>query len=443
MLHSMLMSRFLMLNAVVGLLALLLVDTTQAQGLLGEDTTRRLAPGVLTSVPPNIDVAEGVVYPRRIPGLNIPDYTPSTFPASETLKGQLGARIRYHDVWQLDFAFKSLRHMTVELPVADGRTQQAVVWYMVYRVRNLNKQLSWVDDEERGGKVPNLETPIDQLDSTSLPGRFFPSFLLEGWVEEADQYSMQAYRDTVLPQAVEQIAVEERLNGKLLDNVEIAKRMMEPATQSSEGVWGVATWLDVDPRINFVTVSVQGLSSAFRSDLDGDEDGETHQVKTLQINFWRPGDADLQGDVFRPGILIDGRLPRQLSLAKKYRLPGPDLTVYRTDPQTLVTSRIGRVSADYDLDTLESSAITELTNQQVPASLADFLKKYGFENAENYSVQTSVEPSAEANMGSWTLTDPDGVKFSVQVEPIVWRAKDGKMEFVGGLDYFWDYRYIH
>ena len=136
-------------------------------------------------------------------------------------------------------------------------------------------------------------------------------------------------------------------------------------------------------------------------------------------------------------------MPRQLSLAKKYRLPGPDLTVYRTDPQTLVTSRIGRVSADYDLDTLESSAITELTNQQVPASLADFLKKYGFENAENYSVQTSVEPSAEANMGSWTLTDPDGVKFSVQVEPIVWRAKDGKMEFVGGLDYFWDYRYIH
>ncbi len=356
----------------------------------------------------------------------------------------MGGRIRYRDVWQLEFAFKNLRHAEVELPLADGQTQVAEVWYMVYRVRNLNKHLSFVNDDTKGGVVPNLETPVDQLDEATLPGRFFGSFLLEGWVENVDgQYVKKAYRDSVLPMAVEQIAAKEKMGGQLLERVEMAKQFLQPATTASDGTWGVATWLDVDPRINFATVSVQGLSNAFRSDLDGNDDGEEHQVKTLQINFWRPGDADLEGDLFRPGILIAGKLPRQISLLKKYGLPGPDLGIYWTDPNTLVTSKVGRVAADYDLETLKSSAIEELSAQQLPAKISDFLAKYGFANAQDLAVETKLAASTQSNMGEWTLTDADGGKFVVKVEPVIWRVEDEKIEFVGGLDYFWDYRYIH
>lgn len=418
----------------------------QAQDLLSQAQERSLAPGVLTVAPSNIDVDEGVVYPRPIPGLDIPQYTPTTVPVSKTLAGQLGARIRYRDVWQLDFAFKNLRHMEVQLPVADGQVQVAEVWYLIYRVRNRNEHLSFQQDDQRGGMVPNLQTPIDQLDGISLPGRFFPSFLLEGWVQESSgSYVKKAYRDSVLPNAIDQIARRERLVGKLMDNVEISKQILQPSTDGDDrAAWGVATWLDIDPRVNFVTVSVQGLSNAFRTDQDGQDDGQLHRVKTLQANFWRPGDAELQGDVFRPGILIDGNLQRQLSLVQKYDLPGPELGVYRTDPDTLVTAKVGQIPANYDLDTLDSEPITDLSNQQMPPSLVEFLQQYGFQNAENLGVATDLEASQEANMGQWTLTDPnDGSKFVVKIEPIIWRIRDGKIEFVGGLDYFWDYRYIH
>jgi hypothetical protein len=63
-------------------------------------------------------------------------------------------------------------------------------------------------------------------------------------------------------------------------------------------VWGVATWTDIDPRIDFFSVFVGGLTNAYRwEDVPGayragDPPGKGREFvrKMLQLNFWRPGD---------------------------------------------------------------------------------------------------------------------------------------------------------
>ena len=64
------------------------------------------------------------------------------------------------------------------------------------------------------------------------------------------------------------------------------------------GVWGVATWEDIDPNIDFFSIYVGGLTNAYqwtdpRGRLQaGRPPGTGRQFahKTLQLNFWRPGD---------------------------------------------------------------------------------------------------------------------------------------------------------
>jgi hypothetical protein len=72
--------------------------------------------------------------------------------------------------------------------------------------------------------------------------------------------------------------------------------------RADRGVWGVATWTDVDPRIDFFSVYVGGLTNAYRwEDMagaykPGDPPGKGRRFarKTLQLNFWRPGDEVAQ-----------------------------------------------------------------------------------------------------------------------------------------------------
>jgi hypothetical protein len=64
------------------------------------------------------------------------------------------------------------------------------------------------------------------------------------------------------------------------------------------GVWGVATWTDIDPRMDFFSIYVGGLTNAYRWEdppgayQPGDPLGRGRRFaqKTLQLNFWRPGD---------------------------------------------------------------------------------------------------------------------------------------------------------
>ena len=397
--------------------------------------SRALADGVLTVVSPAIDVNEGLVYPRPFPGLNAAQYTPKLFSSKETLLGQTQGVMRYRDVWQYEFAFKELRYLDVKLPLPDGNVQTAGLWYMIYRVKNTDTHLSFPTDPNSGEVEPNTAAPLADLDPNTLPGRIFPSFLLEGWVEDLNgDYLLRAYRDRVIPAAIGQIAAAEKMDGLLLDNVQLAKQNLADP-ENADGLWAVATWLDVDPRINFASVAVQGLSNAFRSDQAGEE--RNHRVKTLQINFWRPGDSNFDNAKFRLGIAYDDEdLVRQRLLMDKYRLPGPELVIERRLAATGAPVPLGYVSANYDLQTMASPVVKALDDQSIPAEIETFLGRYGFDTS-------SMNVTVTAAGDRWTISGPAGDTFTISVQPLTWQVNEEKIDFVGPLDYFWDFRYIY
>ncbi len=51
--------------------------------------------------------------------------------------------------------------------------------------------------------------------------------------------------------------------------------------------------MDIDPTTNFFTVQVKGLTNAYRVKEDT-KGNKIYQRKTLQIQFWRPGDSIAQ-----------------------------------------------------------------------------------------------------------------------------------------------------
>ena len=61
----------------------------------------------------------------------------------------------------------------------------------------------------------------------------------------------------------------------------------------------MAIWEDIDPEIDYLSVHVGGLTNAYRwkdapqGFQEGDPPGKGRKFfrKTLQLNFWRPGDA--------------------------------------------------------------------------------------------------------------------------------------------------------
>jgi hypothetical protein len=89
---------------------------------------------------------------------------------------------------------------------------------------------------------------------------------------------------------------------ELLNTVEMAERTI-PVTKgrADQGVWGVATWTDIDPRIDFFSVYVGGLTNAYQWEdvagayKTGDPPGKGRRFarKMLRLNFWRPGDESL------------------------------------------------------------------------------------------------------------------------------------------------------
>ena len=77
----------------------------------------------------------------------------------------------------------------------------------------------------------------------------------------------------------------------MLDHVEIARNEIKLSTREDENsVWGVATWTDVDPALNFFAIDVRGLTNAYQINVDSGGEKRFYR-KTLRIYFWRPGDS--------------------------------------------------------------------------------------------------------------------------------------------------------
>lgn len=275
-----------------GLIALLAMT---AHPLLAQDSAelRSFAPGVLTTISPALAPEDTVsthdlVEVRSDPALR---WEPEYVTPSRTLYGMSeGVKFR-RDVWGLEFSFKPLRMVHVDVPQPSGRMQRKLIWYLVYNVRNTGEILTPVEGDD--GVV------------TAEPGRggpvrFVPHFVLESHDRTPTGERVEkAYLDRVIPAAMEVIRRREARGQQLLNSAEIAELEIPVSDDRTDrSVWGVAMWTDVDPRIDFFSIYVGGLSNAYRwidepgAYRPGDPPGKGRRFarKTLQLNFWRPGD---------------------------------------------------------------------------------------------------------------------------------------------------------
>jgi len=264
--------------------------------------TRKLASGVLTIVPPDQNAQDTALGPFDLefvaqhPELtwaapDFPENKPNFASPAETLSVQSRGVTFRHPVWGLEFSFKPARLIDVDIPTASGKMQRKTVWYLLYRVRytgnDLNPSVSDTSDSEAIPKEPNRV----MFDSV----RFLPRFTL---VSKERRLAMDAQ---ILEPALQAIAAKERVPGRLMDHIEISKAELKLSrTEEENSVWGVATWTDVDPRLDFFAIDVRGLTNAYQISVDSG--GEKRFLrKTLRIYFWRPGDSI---DVSRDRIFL-------------------------------------------------------------------------------------------------------------------------------------------
>lgn len=276
----------------------------------GQQKPRKLAPGVLTTIPPEPLTEETFSGPRPIVELvsvNGLDWTPAFTEKSDTLLEKSKIVVLRRPVWNLEFSFKPLRMVRVDVPQPSGVMKEKLIWYMVYRIRYLGSDLEPAAREDRFGNVTYPSTTPGISDGI----RFFPKFTLES--KEFDKQ----YLDRVIPAAMGPIARREKVGKPLYNSITVTSVAMKESTDSVDNsVWGVVTWEDVDPRIDFFSVYVKGLTNAYKFEdpagayKPGDPPGagRTFQHKHLQLNFWRPGDtvAEHEGEIrFGTPIRLD------------------------------------------------------------------------------------------------------------------------------------------
>jgi len=256
------------------------------------DGFRQLAPGVLTVIPPDLSTDDTLQRGDILEitrGLADRAWKPRRDAIGGTLVERAKDRTYPRDVWCLEFAFKPPRHIDIDLPGSDLAMRRKRVLYLLYRVRNTGgrRTTNPVDDATRLSRE-GFDSPV----------RFLPHFVLEsveGLTHPEGSIHYRGYLDRVIPEAIEPIQRREGVAGRLHDSAS----MLETDLAPGEERWGVAVWTDIDPRIDFFSIFVRGLTNAtrWRSDPDarfGAADppgaGTEHALESLRLDFWRHGD---------------------------------------------------------------------------------------------------------------------------------------------------------
>ncbi len=263
----------------------------QAEPDPSREVQTRFAPGILTVIPPAPEPEETFTGPLSLSALieahpeiswkgdNGPEGRPHYDPRSRTLEEMAKQVILRRETYCLEFAFKPLRKIYIDIPRPDGRLQRKLIWYMVYRLRYRGGDLRPAADELAGADV------YRRIESVGYASRrAFPLLVLENHV------TGKRYVDRILPAAKEKIAVREKITATLHNSVEISSvKIPRTSDPDAPGVWGVATWEDIDPKLDFLTVNVFGLTNAF--EVEGLEPDAEYRKKALSLHFYRPGDA--------------------------------------------------------------------------------------------------------------------------------------------------------
>ncbi len=286
---------------------------------------RRLAPGVLVTVPPNQSSGDMTIGPQDLdfvrahPELewappSFPEGKPNTFAKSETLL-EMGREVTLrHPVWALEFSFKPVRTIMAPVVTAAGTVEDQLVWYMVYRVRYVGGDLFPNETSvEAGTGVPNQPKRVMYKSV-----RFLPRFTLVAPEVNAE------YDSQIISTAKAAIANRERVGKPLHDYVEISNIEIKPIGESSDNsVWGLVTWTGIDPRIDAFYVDVKGLTNAYQREIDA-QGKPVYKRKTLRLYFWKPGDTiDQQADRIQLGLPAFESPERQQHVLKLFNISEP------------------------------------------------------------------------------------------------------------------------
>lgn len=417
--------------AILTILAGTWVSDSQAQ----TGKPKPLAPGVLKTIPTDLDPRDMFSLPMQLPGLNATKFEPKTIPNEDTLHGQSRRVIMFRDnVWEYEFSFTGLRQAKLKLPTADGKTETKNVWYMVYQIRNTGKTMTF----EQVKQFPEFDHIKYDLrrDEPIAPEqrKFMPRFTLEGSVAlpKGKGYEKVIYRDVVDPIAVAQIRRREDPNQPLLDTHQMSMAKIPLAkTAADPGVWGVAVWQDVNPRIDYVSVYVKGLTNAFRLSRDVNDPSK---LKTLQLNFWRPGDAVAEPkDNVKFGIPLVDNPRKQALICDRYDLPGPLIRAYFVNENAKRNVLVVEADAQVNLDDFTSALTPTLDQGQLPASISQSFADAGISVNQDVAL-TTVIPGRK-----WTFKEGED-EYVLALEPQFWEPDFGKIRFIKSLDHIWIYR---
>jgi hypothetical protein len=284
-------SQTLSLAGTVALLVTCLAARSQAAD--ASSAPRPFAPGVLTTIPPDLKPDETVSTHDVVEIHTDPNvrWKPELMAESKTLYGMSGDVKFRRAIWCLEFSFKPLRMIHVDVPQANGKIENKLVWYMVYSVKNTGRTLA----------------PVQQKDGVYTeeigkggPVRFIPSFVLQSQDRQPNGERIdKEYLDRLIPAAYDAIRARESHDHPLLNSAQMATQLIPVSDERADrSVWGYVTWVDIDPRIDFFSIFVGGLTNAYQwtdppgAYKTGDEllTGREFKRKMLQLNFWRPGD---------------------------------------------------------------------------------------------------------------------------------------------------------
>lgn len=406
---------------------------------------KSLAPGVLKVIPTVLDPRDSYSIPVELPGLTANQYKLNYGPQKSTLY-QLGQNtIFFRNVWQNEFAFTGLRQAKVLMRYPDGTEKNKTIWYMVYRIRDVGKSLSYEEVKDQF-QHSNFELRKDSAvsDRSLAAQEFRPHFSLEGWIRpsEDEEYQKVVYGDINSGTLADYLQSIEDPNLKLHTKDEISKVNIPLAqSENDSGVWGVAIWENVDPRVDYVSVYVSGLTNAYRINLDKDGNA-SFEYKTLQLNFWRAGDSfeEIKDQVEYGIPLVDSPV-EQVRICRYYDLPGPIIRGYVVSDKANRDVPVASLDAEVnlvDFTSLVAAKLDEIptqgiTERDLPEEVADAFAKVGFDLGNGIKVKTDIQGKR------WTFTD-NGQKYILQFEPQYWKPVGKGIDFTKSLDHFWIYR---
>ncbi|MCP4097898.1 MAG: hypothetical protein GY880_04745 [Planctomycetaceae bacterium] len=406
-----------------------LTNYTDAQ----TDAPRPLAKGVLKTVPENLDPRDMFSLPMAMPDLNATKFDPNTIAQKKTLFGQSRSVVMFrNNVWQYEFSFTGLRQAKLRIPTGNGKAATRNYWYMVYRIRDTGQTMT-INDVKQNPKFDHITKEIDFDKSiASQEKKFLPRFTLEGWVPVNKGYQKVSYRDTISPIALEQIRQKEDPNQVLFDSHQMSQAKIPAAKNDTDrGVWGVAIWENVDPRIDFVSVFVQGLTNAFRL---SDPVSAPSKLKTLQLNFWRPGDSvNETSDFVKFGIPLIDDPAMQALVTKRYNLPGPILRGYFKNEEAKRDVLVTETDAQVNLKDFNSAIAPSLDQGKMPPSILKSFENAGIALDANTPLTTLIPGK------KWSFKQGKD-NYTLVLEPQFWEKDFDGIRFIKSLDNMWIYR---